>query len=74
VQSLASLAPPPSEDTQKVQRTKSADETQRTVLLRHPQTSRNSLTPPGNIYMPGQYNQRTGAVQRDYSHQYTVHH
>jgi hypothetical protein len=28
-------------------------------------------SPPGGIYMPGQYNQRTGTVQTDYSHQYT---
>lgn len=30
-----------------------------------------SSSPPGGIYMPGQYNQRTGTVQTDYSHQYT---
>lgn len=28
-------------------------------------------SPPGGIYMPGQYNQRTGRIQTDYSHQYT---
>lgn len=41
-----------------------------TVPARMPPSSSWS-SPPGGVYMPGQYNQRTGTVQTDYSHQYT---
>jgi hypothetical protein len=71
VQPLASLSPTPlSNDPRRVERMNTADETTR--AMRQQRTNLNSLTPPGNIYMPGQYNPRTGAVQRDYSHQYTT--
>lgn len=36
-----------------------------------PVPSSYSSSPPGGIYAPGQYNQRTGAVQTDYGHQFT---